>query len=120
MKGPFCAAVGLAMLLFVGLVAWSLHETSSITKWNQWVNKVCVAGETGSTEQTARQMLGEPDKVMGVSSVGVGFSPSPVIPGGTRKTLVYRRVFPLAGGLWEAYVFVDANGQVLRSHIAGS
>ncbi len=107
--------VGIVIASLFFAVCWSYQ----ITIWNEWVNKVSIAGQSGSTEKVVAQQLGPPKRVAKPEEVGPGFLPRPPSYPSADKVYVYSRLFFLKG-YWVAYVFLDKSGRVVGVHIAHS
>ena len=116
MKKVWHVFVG-ASLVVLFLLTYRGYEVS---RWNQWVNRVRIAGQAGSDEQVIVQMLGRPSRIVSRQATGAGFLPSPPPYPAAVKTYVYHRVFLGAGGYWAAFIFLDGSGHVVAVHIAES
>ena len=120
LRSSMLVLVTITLVVIIALAGFYVYEQYGTVEWNQWVARVCVVSQPGSTGSVVRQVLGQPDSIEGPEDIGRGFLPKPKIGVDVTEVYVYKEVFPSAGGLWVAYIFINRDGNVLGSHIAFS
>ncbi len=106
-----CGLLAILWVLCVEYRLWNLHD---LTDWSTWYNTVTIACQERSNEQIVERLLGKPIREESMDRLSYPWVARYVrSPGKISNVYLYSHMSFRNRGLWYAYVFLDANGDVV-------
>ena len=106
-----CGLLAISWVLHVEYRLWSLRD---LADWSTWYNTVTIACQEPSNEKIVERLLGQPASEESVDRLSYPWVARYVrSPGRISNVYLYSHMSFRNRGLWYAYVFLDAKGDVV-------
>ncbi|NLN78308.1 MAG: hypothetical protein GX141_05275 [Armatimonadetes bacterium] len=106
-----CGLLAILWVLFTEYRLWDLRDQ---VDWSAWFSTVSIACQGHSKDRIVKCVLGKPAREENMANLSYPWIAQYVrSPGRVSSVYVYRHMSLRNRGLWYAYVFLDAKGDVV-------